>query len=99
MKDGGRVVSRTLGGSLLANNGETVRRMALAGVGLARLGSFNVTEDVAAGRLVEVLQASGVDDREDINAVYLGGTRMAPRVVAFLDFVVPRLQAFLKDHV
>lgn len=98
MKEGGRVVSRTLDGSLLANNGETVRRMALAGVGLARLGSFNVTDDVAAGRLVEVLQASGVDDREDINAVYLGGTRMAPRVVAFLDFVVPRLQAFLKTR-
>jgi DNA-binding transcriptional LysR family regulator len=70
--------------------------MALAGVGLARLGSFNVTDDVATGRLVEVLQASGVDDREEINAVYLGGTRMAPRVVAFLDFVAPRLQAFLK---
>ena len=38
MRTGGRIVDRMVAGTLLANNGETVRRMAVAGMGLARIG-------------------------------------------------------------
>jgi DNA-binding transcriptional LysR family regulator len=95
LRQGGRIVDRIVHGSLLANNGETVRRMAIAGVGLARLGDFHVAADLAAGRLVEVL-ADGTGDAEEVHALHLGGQRVPRRVRAFLDFMVPRLQAFMK---
>jgi len=96
LKESGRIVDRTLNGTLLANNGETVRRMAVAGAGLARLGDYHVREDIAAGRLVEVLAKAVEGDEEQIHALYLGGPRLPHRVKAFLDFVCPRLQHFLE---
>lgn len=95
LKESGRIVDRAVNGSLLANNGETVRRMALAGVGLARLGDYHVRDDIVAGRLVEVLADAVEGDEERINAVYLGGARLPQRVRVFLDFMAPRLQLFL----
>lgn len=98
LKEGGRMTDRVVKGSLLANNGETVRRMALAGAGLARMGDYHVREDLAAGRLVEVLADVIEPDKEDIHAVFLGGQRMPQRVRLFLDFIVPRLQKFLNTQ-
>ena len=97
LKESGRIVDRTVSGALLANNGETVRRMALAGVGLARLGDYHTRADIAAGRLVEVLSDAVEGDEEEIHALYLGGPRLPQRVRTFLDFVSPRLQHFLNE--
>lgn len=96
IRESGRIVDRAVRGSLLANNGETVRRMALAGVGLARMGDYHVRADLAAGRLVEVLADVVAPDEEQIHAVFLGGRRMPQRVRVFLDFVAPRLQQMLE---
>lgn len=96
LKESGRIVDRAVNGALLANNGETVRRMAVAGVGLARLGDYHIRHDIAAGRLVEVLSEAVEGDDEQIHALFLGGPRLPHRVRAFLDFVCPRLQEFLE---
>jgi DNA-binding transcriptional LysR family regulator len=95
LNHGGRTVDRAISGSLLANNGETVRRMALASVGLARLGDFHVREDLASGRLVEVLPGFGDGDMDEVHALHLGGRHVPHRIRLFLDFMVPRLQAWL----
>ncbi|MGV2981843.1 LysR family transcriptional regulator [Camelimonas sp. ID_303_24] len=97
ISESGRIVDRAVRGSLLANNGETVRRMALAGVGLARMGDYHVRADLAAGRLVEVLADVMAPDEELIHAVFLGGRRMPQRVRVFLDYVAPRLQQALEE--
>jgi DNA-binding transcriptional LysR family regulator len=96
LKEGGKIVDRMVGGNLLANNGETVRRLALGGMGLARLGDYHVRDDLAAGRLTEVLADAGHGDQEEVHALYLGGQRMPHRIRLFLDFMVPQLQAFMK---
>jgi DNA-binding transcriptional LysR family regulator len=98
LRDSGRVVERPVAGPLLANNGESVRAMALAGIGLARMGEFHIREDLRAGRLVEVLSDAVAGDSEDIHALFLGGRRVPHRVRAFLDFINPRLTAFLADQ-
>ena len=98
LKESGRFVDREVHSSLLANNGETVRRMAVAGIGLARLGDYHVREDIAQGRLVEVLSDAVEGDEEEIHALYLGGPRLPHRVRAFLDFTCPRLGAFLAQQ-
>jgi len=95
LRDNGRIVDRMVAGSLLANNGETVRRLACSGMGLARLADFHVRADILAGHLVEVLGEAGHDDSEQVHALYLGGSGMPQRIRLFLDFMVPRLQAFV----
>lgn len=95
MRTGGRIIDRMVTGNLLANNGETVRRLAIADAGLARLGEYHVRHDLAAGRLVEVLADHGVGDEEQVAALYLGGRRLPKRTRAVLDFLVPRLRTFL----
>lgn len=95
VRQGGRVVDRAVSGPLLANNGETVRRLALAGAGLARLADFHVRADIAAGRLVELLADAVERDTEEVSAVYLGRPHLPHRARAFLDFMVPRLQKFV----
>ncbi|QWA10713.1 LysR family transcriptional regulator [Sodalis ligni] len=78
-----------MNGSVRISDGEGLRRLALAGAGLARLALFQVREDVAAGRLVPVLEAFNPGDSEDVHAVFLGqGGYLSLRVRAVLDFLV-----------
>lgn len=69
--------------------------MAVAGMGIARMGAFHIRDDLAAGRLVEILPEAVTGDTEDIHAVFPGGRHPPHRVRAFLDFMTPRLRAFL----
>ncbi len=62
--------------------------MALGGVGLARLAAFTVREDIAAGRLVPVMEAFNPGDKEIFHALYVGqGGPLPSRVRAVLDFL------------
>jgi DNA-binding transcriptional LysR family regulator len=71
-----------------AGDGESVRRLALAGVGLARLAWFHVGPDIEAGRLVPVLEELNPGDAQDVHAVFLGQGRHLPsRVRAFIDYL------------
>jgi DNA-binding transcriptional LysR family regulator len=80
-------------GNALAGDGETLRQLALAGVGLARLAEFQVRDDVAAGRLVVLLDAFNPGDTEPVNALYLGqGGHLPARVRALLDFLAERMR-------
>ncbi len=97
LKESGRIVDRAVSGSLVANNAQTLRRMAIAGIGLARLADYHIRDDIAAGRLVEVLKGTTGDD-EQIHALYHGGSRRPFRVRAFLDFVCPRLTDFMEGR-
>lgn len=95
LREGGRIMDRGVSGPLIANNGETVRQLALVGTGLARMGEFHIRDDLRAGRLVAVLPQAVEGDSEDIHALFLGGDHIPHRVRAFLDFMTPRLRAFL----
>jgi DNA-binding transcriptional LysR family regulator len=87
----GRAIEQAVLGNLLANNGETVRQMALAGAGIARLGRFHVAADIEAGALVPVLEAFNPGDLEMVHAVYVGGGQVPRRVRAFIDHVAENL--------
>lgn len=76
-------------GNAQASDGEALRQLALAGLGLARMAAFQVQRDIADGRLLPVLEDCNPGDIEDIHAVYVGqGGYMPLRVRAFLDFLV-----------
>ncbi|MFM0038932.1 LysR family transcriptional regulator [Paraburkholderia strydomiana] len=91
--EGGRRIDVPVEGNALVSDGETLRQLAVAGVGLARVAAFQVRDDVAAGRLVVLLDAFNPGDTEPVNALYLGqGGHLPARVRALLDFLVQRLQ-------
>lgn len=60
--DGGRDVAVTSPGPVIVNDAVYARDLALAGVGLAYLYWPNVAEDLAEGRLVEVLAEAAIEE-------------------------------------
>lgn len=95
MREGGRIVERMLSGSLLVNNGDTLRRMAIAGVGIIRLADYHLRGPIERGELVELLADSDICVVDDVHALYRGSQFLPARVRSFLDFMVPRMQTFL----
>jgi DNA-binding transcriptional LysR family regulator len=79
-------------GSIEANNGETLGQLAASGVGVARVGSFSVAEDLASGRLVPLLEDFNPGDIEIIHAVFVGGAGTPARIRVFVDFLAARLR-------
>jgi DNA-binding transcriptional LysR family regulator len=77
--------------TILASSGETLRALALAGQGIVSLSDFMVKEDIAAGRLVEILQSFNSGYRQQIHAVYYRNTQLAQRISCFLEFIEKKL--------
>ncbi|QFU32001.1 LysR family transcriptional regulator [Brevundimonas sp. Bb-A] len=88
----GRDYALTVRGPIEANNGETLTQLALAGVGVTRVGNFSVADAIETGRLVPLLEAFNPGDREPIHAVFVGGANMPARVRVFVDFLAERLR-------
>jgi DNA-binding transcriptional LysR family regulator len=78
-------------GNVEANNGDTVAQLAREGVGIARVGTFHVEQDIAAGRLVSLLDEYNPGDREPFHALFIGGTSMPARVRVFIDYLAEKL--------
>ncbi|MFA0525059.1 LysR substrate-binding domain-containing protein [Vibrio sp. 10N.222.52.C3] len=80
--------------TVTASNGETVRQLVLAGNGIACLSGFMVQEDMAAGRLIPILEQDKLanTDRERVNAVYYKSSSVSKRISAFIDFIQPHLK-------
>lgn len=89
----GQAVEQPVSGTFQTNNGPTLRQLCLAGVGLGRMGRFNVQADIDAGRLVPVLEDFYAGDDELIHALYAPHQHLAARVRAFIDFLVERVAA------
>ncbi|AYG68617.1 MULTISPECIES: LysR substrate-binding domain-containing protein [unclassified Rhizobium] len=74
--------------SLQVGDGEAMRHLALGGAGLARLAAFTVRSDIAAGRLLPVLEDLNPGDVEEFHAVYIGqGGPLPARVRTLLEFL------------
>ncbi|NGO66692.1 LysR family transcriptional regulator [Rhizobium daejeonense] len=98
MREGGRIVERMLSGSLLVNNGDTLRRMAIAGVGIIRLADYHLRGPIERGELVELLADSDIGVVDEVHALYRGSQFLPARVRAFLDFAIPQMQTFLQPR-
>lgn len=89
---GGQVLRVPTSGNARASNGDALRQLVLGGLGLARLAAFQVRDDIAAGRLLPVLEEANPGDLEEVHAVFLGQGGYPPlRVRAFLDFLVEKV--------
>jgi DNA-binding transcriptional LysR family regulator len=80
-------------GNVQVGDGECARRLALAGVGIARLAWFHIGPDIRARRLRPILREKNPGDVEDIHAVFIGqGGRLPARVRAFVDYLVEKVR-------
>ncbi len=84
-----RTVWLPVAGPVRAGDGETLRQLALAGAGVARLSLYHIQHDIDAGLLVPLLEEFNPCEVEPIHAVYIGKAGTLPaRVRAVLDFLV-----------
>lgn len=88
LDEAGKAIMVPITGNTLVSDGEAMRLMTLAGAGISRLARWHVAGDIAAGRLVSLLEDFNPGDQEVTHAVYVGQGRHLPaRVRAFLDFL------------
>lgn len=88
-----RIAARTT-----SNNGEVLRRLALAGHGIALLDDYTVREALAAGTLVRLLpqwQVTNASFEPGIYAVFRQTSLLPAKTRAFLDFLVAALPGVL----
>ncbi|HEY0275180.1 MAG TPA: LysR family transcriptional regulator [Paenirhodobacter sp.] len=86
----GRETTVTVKSRFMVNSARVARDMAVSGIGVAFCPRFVLTEDLAAGRLVELLP----DYRSrtaPLNAVYLEGRVLPRKIRALIDFAVAEL--------
>jgi len=85
----------TVAPQVMASSGETVRHLALHGAGIASVGEFLVKSDLAAGRLVRVLEQHTLPWTQPVWAVFYKQGALAPRVAALVEFLARRLGGIL----
>ncbi|MCG7389972.1 MULTISPECIES: LysR substrate-binding domain-containing protein [Pantoea] len=73
--------------TIAASSGEIIRQLTLAGQGIARISDFVSHQDLAEGRLKEVLVQHTHDIRLPVHAVYYRNAELASRITCFLDFL------------
>ena len=79
-------------GSFFATNADALSAAAVAGLGLILLPDWNIGSELAEGKLVEVLSDwQAVPQASPIFAVYPPQRQPAPKVRAFLDYLVDRV--------
>jgi len=85
-REDGRVVTLKVGGNMVCNDGAVLHDWALAGRGLAWRSMWEVGPEIAAGRLVPVLEQYAAPGN-DIHAVFAQRRHLPLRIRAFVDFL------------
>ncbi|WP_428827454.1 LysR substrate-binding domain-containing protein [Azonexus sp. IMCC34842] len=77
--------------TIASSSGETLRQIALAGLGIVCLSDFMTRQDQKDGQLLPLLAGQSLDVRQPINAVYYRNTALASRITCFVDHVINAL--------
>ncbi|ENX44623.1 LysR family transcriptional regulator [Acinetobacter sp. NIPH 2100] len=91
----GKVEQIHVEGYFATNSGEGVRQAALAGLGISNHSIWHVADDLATGKLVQILSDYPVAATA-IYAVFPHRELIAPKVQRFLDYLVNHFQQ--RDH-
>lgn len=75
-----------------SNSGETLKQMAVNGLGIACLSNFTVHQELELGSLEPVLERFWVNENIPINAVFYSEQSLSPRVRVFIDFLVSKIK-------
>lgn len=81
-----------INGNLRMNSSQALVKSAIAGIGLIKLSSFMVTEEIKKGKLIGVLQDYCPQDI-DIHAAYPSQRYLPFKIKLFIDFLVERFNS------
>ena len=87
---GGEVREIEVSGRVAVNEGEAQMQFALQGVGIVRLTRLTVAQAIREGRLVSLLDDFSADQPVPIHAVYPHRRHLAPKVPAFVNFLIEK---------
>ena len=88
--DDGHFIFRAQG-SFEANSADGVYHAALAGLGVARLSTYLIADDLRSGRLINLLPDC-VESYADIFAIYPERRNLSPKVRLFIDYLLGHFQ-------
>ncbi|WP_418610990.1 LysR substrate-binding domain-containing protein [Gluconobacter cerinus] len=77
--EAGQLRTFTPKGNILLGDGKSMRRLTLAGAGIAQLSLFQVQEDLAARKLVPVLERFAAREPQTVHAVFMWSNRYMPQ--------------------
>jgi DNA-binding transcriptional LysR family regulator len=86
-KTGGRPVSVTMRSRIVTNNGEAMRDMVIAGVGIASMPMFLVAKELREGTLIPALP-DAVQPPYTIAAIYPPTHHVSTKIRTFIDYLV-----------
>jgi DNA-binding transcriptional LysR family regulator len=86
----GEVREIEVSGRVAVNEGEAQMQFALQGVGIVRLTRLTVAQAIREGRLVSLLDDFSADQPVPIHAVYPHRRHLAPKVPAFVNFLIEK---------
>ncbi|MFO1159950.1 MAG: LysR family transcriptional regulator [Reyranellaceae bacterium] len=86
----GEISAIDVTGRIAVDEGELQMQLALQGLGIVRLTRLTVAQAVRAGALVTLLPEFSADEPVAIHAVYPHRRHLAPRVTAFVNFLIEK---------
>jgi DNA-binding transcriptional LysR family regulator len=86
----GRMLELDVDGRIAGGDGELQLQLALQGLGIARLTRLTLAHAVRDGALVPLLPEFSADEPVPINAVYPHRRHLAPKVTAFVNFLIEK---------
>ena len=86
----GQVHEIDVAGRVAVSEGEAQLQLGLQGIGIVRLTRLTVAHAIRAGRLVSLLEDFSADLPVPIHAVYPHRRHLAPKVSAFVNFLVEK---------
>ncbi|MRW93851.1 LysR family transcriptional regulator [Duganella sp. FT80W] len=78
--------------SLAAASGETLRQLALQGMGIACLSDFMTAIDISEGRLVEVLPHQTEEKHKPIHAVYYQHSTVSAKIASMVNYLAESMR-------
>ncbi|WNC74006.1 LysR family transcriptional regulator [Thalassotalea psychrophila] len=73
--------------SIFADNGETIKQLAVKGAGIACISAFTTIDDVKDGNLIALLEQQQETINIPVYAVYYADKAMSSRVRVFIDYI------------
>ena len=77
-------------GPVTANDGEIIRQMTLAGLGISLLPDFFVDEDIQSGALISLF-SDQIDHRVGVYLLFHSHRQLSPAARLFIDFMVEHI--------
>ena len=86
----GEAMQIEVNGPVIADSAHMLLRLAINGAGIVRFGDIIVAQAIQDGRLIPVLESLQQRESFPLWAIFQPGRQRAPRVKAFLDFLMER---------